>query len=124
MSGAARRACVVLLGLAALAGCSPNDNWPTRAWLVGSWAPNGRCDALLETALRFDGSYRMGEGGGRWSLAGDRLTIVEEQPPGIQFMQVRLGDPGTSTLRRLGPDALEARPEGGPPSGYGRCASS
>ena len=121
MSGAARRA--VLLGLAAALGGCAQPEAPSRLWLVGSWAPEGRCDALLDTALRADGTYGMGDGGGRWSLVGDRLTISEARRPGIQLMQARLGDPGISILRRLGPDRLEARPEGGPPSAYGRCPS-
>jgi hypothetical protein len=94
----------------------------TRAWMVGYWAYEGNCRSRLETALWADGNYTMGDGGGRWSLSGNRLTIVEQRPPGIQFMRVRLGDPGPSTIRKLGADLIEVRWEGGGlPSRFVRC---
>ena len=63
----------------------------------------------------------MVDGAGRWSLSDDALTIVEERAPSIQIFQVRLGDPGGSTVRILGPDRMLVRAPGAPGTVFYRC---
>ena len=88
----------------------------TREWLVGYWALDGDCAFPLDTGLWPDGSYTMGEGGGRWTLSGDTLTIIQHRPPGIEFMRLRLGDPGRSRVRMASPDRILVDWEGAPSS--------
>lgn len=90
----------------------------TRDWLVGYWAYEGAgCDGDLETSLWPGGSYTMGDGAGRWSLRGSTLTIVEQRAPSISFMQVRLGEGGPSTVRKLGPNEMQVDWGGGAAAG-------
>ena len=85
----------------------------TAEWLVGYWAYSGLCDSDTETALWPDGSYTMADGRGRWSLTGSTLTMTLERRPSVEFMQVRLGDHGSSELRKIGPDEMQVEWGGG-----------
>ncbi|HEY0014210.1 MAG TPA: hypothetical protein VGB79_15310 [Allosphingosinicella sp.] len=85
----------------------------TRQWLVGYWAYNGQCEDDSETALWPDGTYTMGQGGGRWSLVGSTLKMRLERLPGEEFMQVRLGDDGSSEIRKTGSDEMQVEWGGG-----------
>ena len=83
-------------------------------WLVGYWAYEGAgCGPSLETSLWPDGTYTMGDGSGRWALRDSTLTITQETAPSIRYMQVRLGDPGPSTVRKLGPNEMQVDWGGG-----------
>ena len=93
----------------------------TVEWLVGYWAFEGRCQLDESTALWPDGTYTMGGGYGRWSLLGAALTIHEEGRPSVDYMQVRLGDPGPSTVRKIGANEIEVRWGTGLESRFVRC---
>ena len=106
----------------------------SREWLVGDWAwagsPSGRlapedrarvCGPEPETALFADGTYRMGDGAGHWSLQGSRLTMRLEREPSIWPFQVRLGDPDVARIRKLGPDEIAIRWRGTPEARFVRC---
>jgi hypothetical protein len=88
----------------------------TREWLVGYWAFGG-CQTDYETALWPDGTYTMSGGHGRWTLSGSTLTITREKGPDFELMQVRLGDAGSSTLRKIGPDEMQVDWAGGQGAG-------
>lgn len=86
----------------------------TQEWLVGYWAYEGAgCGPGMETSLWPDGTYTMGDGSGRWALSGSTLTIAQETAPSISYMQVRLGDPGPSTVRKHGPNEMQVDWAGG-----------
>ena len=105
----------------------------TRDWLVGYWvwagsmshralgAEDGICQADDATAILPDGTYRMGDGGGRWTFDGSRLTMLLEQVPSIQYMLLRLGDGGVARIRKTGPDEIGVRWSGAPEARFARC---
>jgi hypothetical protein len=78
----------------------------SKQWLTGYWAYEGACSSELETAIWPDGTYTMGDGRGRWSLSGDSLIVQVDRPATVQMMQVRLGDEGTSSVRKVGANKL------------------
>jgi hypothetical protein len=90
-------------------------------WLVGYWDHEQNCGSRSGTSLWPDGRYTMNDGYGRWSLSGSTITISEERPPSMQFMQVRLGDPGTATLVRKGPNEILVKAPGLAGTIFYRC---
>lgn len=45
----------------------------TREFLVGRWGDNGDCNAAV--VFNADGTYQIGGAPGRWTLAGDIITM-------------------------------------------------
>src|SRR5436190_11778652 len=105
----------------------------SREWLVGYWvyagSTSGRwtmdrdqtCRTDGETAILPDGSYRIADGFGRWTLEGARIVMSLTEPPNIQYMQLRLGDGGVSRIRKLAPDEIGIRWRGAPEVRFIRC---
>lgn len=93
------------------------------AWLAGRWQSEGAgdCGGASDSYLTFetDGRYTFMEEQGRWSLAGDRLTIeiTNAAPDG----EAKAGDRSTRQMRAVGPDEAEFTVIGQPPSRIYRC---
>jgi hypothetical protein len=83
-------------------------------WLVGYWDYRRGCGpGDSGTAFWPDGTYTMGDGHGRWSLAGDILTAEIVRPPSRAIFAPRLGD-GRIRIVIAGPDEIAARWAGPP----------
>jgi hypothetical protein len=93
----------------------------TREALTGYWDHNPRCGANEGTWLRADGTYRMTDGFGTWSLSGDILTVVQKRAPSAQIFQARLGDPGESRVTIIQANTLSVTWLGGGSSRFYRC---
>lgn len=93
------------------------------AWLAGRWQSEGAgdCGGASDSYLTFeaDGRYTFMEESGRWSLAGDQLTIeiINAAPDG----EAKAGDRSTRQMRAVGPDEAEFTVNGQPPSRIYRC---
>jgi hypothetical protein len=90
-------------------------------WLVGDWTMFG-CGPEPDTAIFPDGTYRMADGGGHWTLAGSRLTMRLERLPSVEIFGLRLGEGGVSRIRKIGPDEIAVRWPGAPESRFVRCS--
>lgn len=94
-------------------------------WLVGHWDHRSDCPpGSGGTSLWEDGIYTMSGGSGRWSLAGNVVTVTEERPPDAYLFQARLGDEGQWKVKIVGPDTISVQWGGGPVSFFYRCDPS
>jgi len=135
---------VLLLGTVTLAGCGEGggDNQAaapptdlaaqpvkdehrrlelTSAWLAGRWQTgDGNCGAG-DTFFTLDpnGEYSFLQEKGRWSLAGDRLTIEVTQPSDDGGSKA--GDRNTNQVVPIGPNEAEFRTAEAPPIRVFRC---
>lgn len=71
--------------------------------LLGRWSADEDC--LGGTTLRADGTFALGDGGGRWRLSGSTLTVTLERPPS-GGRNIELGEGGTAFVAMDGPDAI------------------
>lgn len=92
-------------------------------WLAGRWQTGeGECGAGdTFFTLAPDGAYAFMQEAGRWSLAGDALTITVTQPGEDGGGQA--GDRHTSRVTIIGPNEAEFRAEGGQPIRVFRCTN-
>ena len=94
----------------------------TSEFLVGYWDHDRACRSGAGTSLWPDGRYSMNNGSGRWSLAGNRLTIVQRKPASVPIFQVRLGEPGRSRVEVIGPNTISVSWDGGGEARFYLCA--
>lgn len=91
-------------------------------WLVGYWDHRPACPpGNAGTSLWQDGVYTMDGGYGRWSLSGNTLTVIMDQRPDLELMQVRLGDGGRKEIKKIGPDTIAIQSSDAPISLFYRC---
>jgi predicted 2-oxoglutarate/Fe(II)-dependent dioxygenase YbiX len=93
----------------------------TPAWLAGRWQTgDGNCGAG-DTFFTFhpDGRYTFMDEQGRWSLAGDALTIEVTEPSSDGGGKA--GDRHTNQVRPIGPNEAEFRSQGADPIRVFRC---
>jgi|GEM_PF-5747380 len=89
-------------------------------WLVGYWDVSETCSEG-GTSLHPNGTYWMDGAYGRWSFAWNTLRIEQLHPPRVHYMQVRLGDPGPSRVKKVGPDSIFVQWPGSPGWTFYRC---
>lgn len=93
----------------------------TPAWLVGRWQTGGGDCGAGDTFFTFsdDGRYTFLEEQGRWSLAGDQLTI-EVTEAGEEGGPLA-GERTTTTVAIVGPNEAEFRAPDGAQTRVFRC---
>ncbi len=93
----------------------------TQGWLAGRWQTGeGDCGAGdTFFTLSEDGRYVFMQEQGRWSLAGDRLTIEVTEAAGDGGVEA--GERNTSRVKAIGPNEAEFASEHGEPIRVFRC---
>ncbi|HEX8618536.1 MAG TPA: hypothetical protein VF911_13195 [Thermoanaerobaculia bacterium] len=94
---------------------------PSSLWLVGYWDHDQECRSGAGTSLWPDGSYTMNDASGRWSLAGNLLTVSEKKAASVRIFQARIGDPGRSRIEVVGPTTLSVHWDGGGEARFYLC---
>ena len=96
-SGATRALAVLPCRATAAATSTPMSAAPTRAWLIGAWAPQGAyCASSGPIMFKEDGTYFSGtDVAGQWSVGTSTITFVQ-----------RGKRPSSPQFARLGPDEL------------------